>query len=91
VLQICPHIDVFGDKVVKFVLDSGAQCSIISERVYCELLKAGINSMELPAQKVVLRKAFGGRSRRVRKQAYLEFKLGEDAFEHVFFISPQLE
>jgi hypothetical protein len=91
VLQIYPHVDVFGGEVVNFVLDSGAQCSVISERIYCELLKAGIKSMELPVQNVVLRNAFGGRTRRIRKQAYLEIKLREDTFEHIFFISPQLE
>jgi hypothetical protein len=86
-----PHIDVSGGEVVNVVLDSGAQCSVMSERIYCELLKAGIKYRELPVQNVVLRNAFGGRTRRIRKQAYLEFKLREDAFEHIFFIYPQLE
>jgi hypothetical protein len=44
----------------------------------------------LPLENVVLVKAFGRRSRKITRQALLEFAIGEDDFEGVFMMSPQL-
>jgi hypothetical protein len=52
-----------------FTLNSSAQVSIISERVYNKLIYAGKSTMELAVQGVVLLNAFGGRTRRIKKQA----------------------
>jgi hypothetical protein len=71
-------------------LDTGAQGSIISERVYNKLIYAGVRTIELAVQGAVLLKALGGRTRRIKKQAYLEFRLGEDLFGYVFLICPEL-
>jgi len=39
---------------------------------------------------MVLVTAFGSRSRRVKKQVYIPFYIGDDCFEHVFLVSGQL-
>jgi hypothetical protein len=41
-------------------------------------------------ENVVLVTAFGRRLKKIRKQALIEFKIGEDEFEGVFMISSQL-
>jgi hypothetical protein len=64
----CPHIDLsFGSKQSSFILNSGAQGSIISERVYNKLIYAGVSTMELAVQGAVLLNAFGERTRRIKK------------------------
>jgi hypothetical protein len=70
-LNSCPHVDV------SFGLDSGSEKSIISEKIYDKLIEAGVPILELSLQNVVLVIAFGNRTRRIRKQAYLEFKIGD--------------
>jgi hypothetical protein len=44
----------------------------------------------LPVENVVLITAFERRSKKIRKQALLEFTIREDCFQGVFMISPQL-
>jgi hypothetical protein len=91
VLNNCPHIDIsVRDRVVNCILDTGAQASILSERVYNDLVTAGVEILVLPIQNVVLISAFGSKTKRIKNQAFLEFKLGEDVFEHVLLISSQL-
>ena len=41
-------------------------------------------------ENVALVTAFGNRTRKIKFQAFLEFSIGEDRFECVFLISPQL-
>jgi hypothetical protein len=87
----CPHIDIsVGDTVVNCIVDTGAQASILSERVYNDLVTAGVEILVLPIQNVVLISAFGSKTKRIKNQAFLEFKLGKDVFEHVLLISSQL-
>jgi hypothetical protein len=50
----------------------------------------GVDVMDLPINNVVLLNAFGGKTRRIRKQVYLEFTLGSDIFEQIFLVCPQL-
>jgi hypothetical protein len=46
--------------------------------------------LELKLQNTVLLTAFGGRSRRIRKQVFIPFIIGDDCFENVFLVSDQL-
>jgi hypothetical protein len=48
------------------------------------------NILVLPVENVVLVAAFGKHTNKIRKQILIEFKIGEDKFEGVFMISPQL-
>jgi hypothetical protein len=51
---------------------------------------SGIDLPTLPVQSIVLVTAFGKRSKRIRYQTLINFKIGEDPFESVFLISSQL-
>jgi hypothetical protein len=66
---------------MNYILDTGAQASILLERVYNDLVTAGVEILVLPIQNVVLISAFGSKTKRIKNQAFLEFKLGEDVFE----------
>ena len=46
--------------------------------------------LELKLQSTVLATAFDSRSRRIKKQVYIPFFIGDDCFEHVFLVSGQL-
>jgi hypothetical protein len=69
---------------------SGSEVNLLSERVYEELAKTGLEIPVLPVENIVLVTAFGRRSKRIRRQALLEFSIGHDVFEAVFMISAQL-
>jgi hypothetical protein len=63
---------------------------LIADKIYDQLIDAGMTIPVLPLENVALVSAFGTRTRRIKKQALLEFCIGEDRFESVFLISPQL-
>ena len=63
---------------------------MINERVYEELIRTAIQPLTLPLSGVVLITAFGKKSNRIKNQALLEVQIGEDKFESVFLIVPQL-
>jgi hypothetical protein len=44
----------------------------------------------LPLDNVALVTAFGRRTKRIKRQALIEFFVGEDKFETIFLISPQV-
>ena len=46
--------------------------------------------LELKLQRTVLVTASGSSSRRIKKQVYILFLIGDDCFEHVFLVSGQL-
>jgi hypothetical protein len=87
----CRYIDIgFGEATVNCVLDSGAEATILHEKVYDSLVTSGMEALSLPVQNVLLVNAFGQKTKRIRKQVFLEFRMGEDIFEQVFLIFPQL-
>jgi hypothetical protein len=88
----CPQVNIsFGELTVTAVLDSGSQVCILAERVYEKLVATGLQILTLPLENVALITAVGNKTRRIKFQAYLEFCIGEDRFECVFLISPQLK
>ena len=87
----CPHIDIkIGNGSVKRVIDTRSEISLITEDLYAHLLSQGLEMLELQLQSTVLVTAFGSRSRRIKKQVYIPFFIGDDCFEHVFLVSGQL-
>jgi hypothetical protein len=50
----------------------------MSERVFEQLSKTRADIAVLPLENVVLVTAFGRRSKKIRKQALIEFKIEED-------------
>jgi hypothetical protein len=90
-LNHCPRVEVrFGDQVVDCYNDSGSEVSVISEKLYDHLVLKGLSTYEIGINNAVLITAFGNRTKRLKKQEYLEFAIGQDVFENVFLVSPQL-
>jgi hypothetical protein len=54
------------------------------------LIETGLPVPTLPVQGVVLVTAFGRRSKRIRRQALIEFSIGRDVFETIVLVAPQL-
>jgi hypothetical protein len=72
------------------ILDTGSEVNLLYEWVYIKIINSGINILTWPLEGVMLITAFGKRSNKVRKQAMVEFTIGEGKFEGVFMVSPQL-
>jgi len=82
-MKSCPHIDIkIGNGAVKGVIDTGSEISLITEDLYPNLLSQGLEMLELKLQSAVLLTAFRVRSRRIKKQVYIPFCIGDDCFSH---------
>jgi hypothetical protein len=87
-----PQVDITISNGIQIsaILDSGSEVNLLSGSNYEKLIKAGIEAPELPLENMVLVTAFGKRSQRIRRQALIEFTIGNDLFEGVFMITPRL-
>jgi O-acetylhomoserine/O-acetylserine sulfhydrylase-like pyridoxal-dependent enzyme len=48
----CPHIDIkIGHGIVKGVVDTGSEISLITEDLYANLVSQGLETLELKLQK----------------------------------------
>jgi hypothetical protein len=87
----CLHIDInIGNGNVKVVIDMVSEISLITEDLCAHLLSQGLQMLELKLQSTMLVTAFGSRCRRIKKQVYSPFFIGDDCFEDVFLVSGQL-
>jgi len=77
------------DAEVIALLDTGAEASVISEELFNSLTEEGLKILHIPVVNCVLSSAFG-RSRRIRKQALIEFQVEGDLYEQVIMVVPQL-
>jgi hypothetical protein len=67
-LPASPHVElIFADKEVTVFVDSGAEVCLMSERIYEELILAGLPTSELPIEEAILVTALGTRSKRIKK------------------------
>jgi len=90
-LGSCPQVRFpIGSHQYSAVLDTGYEASILSEQLYNELEANGVESLELPAQNVVLVGAFSRKGNRVRKQVFLTLKFGDLHIDQIFLLSEQL-
>ena len=89
-VETCPQIKILiGDKPCRALTDTGCQCSIISE-LYSEYKARGLKSLELPTQNMVLKSAFTGRTKRVKRQALVKLKVNNVSLDQIILIAPQL-
>jgi hypothetical protein len=72
----CPHaqLDVGREKLI-VVWDTGAEISLMPERIFEELLANGLRAPQLPVVNGALITAFGGRTGRTKWQALIEFEI----------------
>jgi hypothetical protein len=91
-LENCPRIEISisGKFKIKAILDSGSEVNLLSEGVYEGLIKSGLQIALLPVENVLLVTASGRKSKRIRRQALVDFSISQDFFEGVFFIYSQL-
>jgi hypothetical protein len=87
----CPQVEVLVGKIkVMCQLDCGAECSLISAELLEELMEEGTEILTLPVSNCVLEAAFGAKSRRIKKQAFLTFKIDGYDYEAVMLVAPKL-
>jgi hypothetical protein len=87
-LKGCPRVVLeIVDREVTAILDSGAEISVMSEEVYNNLVAGGLQPFHFPVTGGVLISAFGARSKRIRKQALIQFKIDDVCPEQVFMIA----
>jgi hypothetical protein len=68
-------IKITGEEI-QALIDTGCEMSILNENLYNKLRHAGLKCPELPTQHVNLVSAFNDRSKRVKKQAFLDADIG---------------
>jgi hypothetical protein len=65
-MENCPQIEILiGNQIVTALIDTGCQCSVMSEKFYSDLKTNGLNYMELPVQNIILQSAFSNKKARV--------------------------
>jgi hypothetical protein len=64
--------------------------NLVAEMACEGLVGAGVDVPLLPLESVVLVTAFAKRPKKIRKQDFLNFTMGDDMFEGIFMVSPQL-
>jgi hypothetical protein len=89
-LETCQQIQtLIGNQPCRALIDTGCQCSIISEELYYDFKGRGLDSLELPTQNVVLKSAFTGRLKRVKRQALVELQISNVSLDQIILISSQ--
>jgi hypothetical protein len=68
----CPQVNILfiRDISVRAILDTGSDANILTERLYDQLIEAGVTIPTLPLEDVVLITAFGKRTRRIKKHTF---------------------
>ena len=89
--QECPKVRIMiAGEEVDALVDTGCELSILNECLYNKLKHAGLSCPELPTQHVNLVSAFNEKSKRIKKQALLEVKIGSLKIVQVVLLSAQL-
>jgi len=88
----CPHVQLdIGEERLIAVLDTGAEISLMPERIFKDLLAKVLRAPQLPVLNGALITAFGSRTKRIKRQAFFEFETDGVSYEQVFMIAPNLE
>jgi predicted aspartyl protease len=87
----CPHVqlDIGKEKLIA-VLDTRAEISLMPEKIFESLLAKCLKVPQLPVVNGALITAFGNRTKRIKRQALVEFKINGFSYEQVFMIAPNL-
>jgi hypothetical protein len=84
----CPQIHILiGNQPCRALIDTGRQCSVISEELYNEFKARGLESLELPTQNVVLKSAFTGRTKRAKRQTLAKLHVNNVSLDQIILIS----
>lgn len=85
---LLPYIELrIGQEMVKCLVDSGSQATLISHDVYDKIKEtANVNIPELPVTNVSIQGVTGVKSKKINKQVYLPCKIDEFAFDMPCFV-----
>jgi predicted aspartyl protease len=87
----CPHVQLdVGEERLIAILDTGAEISLVPERIFEDLLAKGVRAPQLPVVNGALITAFGSRTKRIKRQTLIEFERDGFSYEQVFMIAPNL-
>jgi predicted aspartyl protease len=81
---------LIGNQTCRALIDTGCQCSIISEELYNKFKARGLDSLELPTHNVVLKSAFTGKTRSVKRQALVKLQVNNTSLDQIILIPSQL-
>ena len=86
-----PHVqlDIDEERLIA-VLDTGAEISLMPERIFEDLLAKGLRAPQLPVVNGALLTVFGRRTKRIKRQALTEFEIDGVSYEQMFMIAPNL-
>jgi hypothetical protein len=81
----CPLLKEYGvDIHFGAIIDTGSEVNLISEKAFKLLSDTGEELLILPVENVRLVTAFGKRSKKIKNQTLLRFKLKDYEFEGVY-------
>jgi transposase InsO family protein len=90
-LKRCPRVKLtIGDREVISLLDSGADSAIMSTELFEYLMKDGLKFLQIPIVNCVLVTAFGNKSKKIRSQALIEFKIDQTHYELAVILAPNM-
>jgi len=79
----CPHVQLeIDEERLTAVFDKGAEISLMPERIFEDLLAKGLRAPQLPVVNGALITAFGSRTKRIKRQALIEFEIYESAMSN---------
>jgi hypothetical protein len=85
----CPYVQLdIGEERLIAVLDTGTQISLMPEKNLEDMLAKGLRAPQLPVFNGALITAFGSKTKRIRRQALIEFEIGGVRYEQLFMIAP---
>ena len=87
----CPKLLIkILDQEIFALIDTGCELSTMNEHLYNRLRHEGLKCFELPTQHVNLLSVFNKKSKRVKKQAMLDVRIGDFKIKQIVLLSPQL-
>jgi hypothetical protein len=90
-LHKCPHVKLrITEQKLIGILDTGAEATLMSEHLFESLTNRGVKFLSIPVVNCVLHSAFGKKSKRIKTQALVEFKLGNEIYKQISLIAPHL-
>jgi hypothetical protein len=90
-LHKCPHVKLsIKEQKVIGILDTGAEATLMSEHLFESLTNRAVKFLSIPVVNRVLHSAFGKKSKRIKTQALVEFKVRSEIYEQVALIAPDL-
>jgi predicted aspartyl protease len=91
-LKRCPRVKLnIGNREVISLLDSGADNAVMSVELFEYLTNDGLSFLQIPIVNCILTTVFGHKSKRIKSQALIEFKIDNVKYELAVILAPQMK